>query len=120
MGTLQAEETEHSKTHIYEGACSPSSEEKQCLCVKGGGELVKEASQRSLQRVSIGISESMKVLNHVQLVFCFCFSFFKKVILADMPSVDRSLCQCCAKNNNKMQATEPGHIYNFNFFSSHI
>lgn len=73
-------------THIYEGAGSPSSEEKQCLHMKGDGELIKEASQRPLQRVSIGISESMKVLKHVQLVFC--FTFFKKVILADRPKVD--------------------------------
>jgi len=89
----------HSKTHIYEGACSLSSEEKQCLYVKGGGELVKEASQRLLQRVSIGISESMKVLKHVQLVFC--FSFFKKVVLADMPRVDRNLHQCRAKKKKE-------------------
>lgn len=38
-GTLQAEGTVHSKTHIYEAACSPGSEERQCLHVKGGGEV---------------------------------------------------------------------------------
>lgn len=60
-------------THIYEGAGIPRSEEKQCLHMKGDGELIKEASQRPLQRVSIGISESMKVLKHVQLVFVLLF-----------------------------------------------
>lgn len=74
-----------SQTHIYEGACSPRSEEKQCLYTRGGRELAKEASQRLLQRVPIDVLESVRVLRHIQLCFLFVLFFFKKVILADMP-----------------------------------